>query len=142
MALVSEPINPYGNMGIGAVVYKDNKEVFSYSHYIAASKSNSNNVAEYMALEQILLWIRDNKLVEERIFIYGDSKLVINQMKGYWRIKNGLYVESALRCKQVRSEIEKAISFEWIPRELNKRADDLSKGKMVENNVEFKIQPQ
>jgi ribonuclease HI len=142
MALVSEPVNPYGNMGIGSVVYKDNQEVFSYSEYVEASKLNSNNVAEYLALEQILLWIRDNNTLESKIFIYGDSKLVINQMKGYWRVKRGLYVETAIRCKKIRSEIEKSLVFEWIPRELNSRADDLSKGKMIENKVEFKIQPQ
>ena len=49
-----EPINPYGNMGIGAILLKDNETIFSHSEFVPASKSNSNNVAEYMALEKIL----------------------------------------------------------------------------------------
>lgn len=139
-----EPINPYGNMGLGAILLKDNEAIFTHSEFIPASKENSNNVAEYMALEKILIFIKDTTLIEQKIFIYGDSKLVIMQMKGIWRIKNGLYVKAARRClsllKEIEQEIEKTIVFTWIPRELNQKADDLSKVKMIENKVEFKIQ--
>ena len=140
-----EPINPYGNMGIGAIILKDNKPVFKHSEFVPASKLNSNNVAEYCALEKILIFIRDTTIIENKIFIYGDSKVVIMQMKGSWRIKSGLYVSAARRCKELKNEIEndigKSLEFNWIPRELNNEADDLSKCKMVENKVEFKIQP-
>jgi ribonuclease HI len=140
-----EPINPYGNMGIGAILLKDNETIFSHSEFVPASKSNSNNVAEYMALEKILTYIRDTTIIEQKIFIYGDSKLVIMQMKGSWRIKGGLYVPAARRCKELQKEIEQEIQkkllFNWIPRELNQMADDLSKAKMIEHKVDFKIQP-
>lgn len=126
-----EPVNPYGNMGLGAIVLKDNQPLFKHSEFVPESKQNSNNVAEYMALEKILIFIRDTTILENKIFIYGDSKLVINQMKGWWRIKNGLYVSSARRCKELKNEIEndigKILDFNWIPRELNQVADDLSK---------------
>ncbi len=140
-----EPINPYGNMGLGAVLLKDNEVIFKHSEFVPASKHNSNNVAEYMALEKILIYIRDTTLIEQKIFIYGDSKMVIMQMKGTWRIKNGIYVKTAKVCqcilKEIEHEIGKNIVFNWIPRELNQLADDLSKAKMIENEVEFKIQP-
>lgn len=140
-----EPINPYGNMGIGAIILKDNEAVFKHSEFVPASKNNSNNVAEYMALEKILIYIRDTTIIENKIFIYGDSKMVIMQMKGSWRIKHGLYVSVAKNCKIIKEEIEKEIGkildFNWIPRQLNQVADDLSKAKMIENNVDFKIQP-
>lgn len=140
-----EPINPYGNMGIGAIILKDNQPIFKHSEFVPASKWNSNNVAEYCALEKILIFIRDTTIIETKIFIYGDSKLVINQMKGWWRIKSGLYVNAADRCKalkkEIQEEIEKQLIFEWIPRHLNNLADELSKVKMIENKVEFKIQP-
>lgn len=136
-----EPQNPYGNMGFGAYIQKDNQTIFTASEFLPASKSNSNNVAEYLALEQILLWFKQNEVKENTIHVHGDSKLVINQMMGSWRIKHGLYKEHALRCKKLIQELGKDFVFIWIPRDYNQKADDLSKGKMIENNVEFKIQP-
>lgn len=137
-----EPKNPYGNMGMGAIILKDNMPVFKHSSHIPESKENSNNVAEYLALEQLLIWLKENKVEEKIIFIYGDSKLVINQMNGMWKMKQGLYLQAARRCKTLAAQTGKVLDFKWIPREGNTLADDLSKEHLLKNNVEFKIQPQ
>lgn len=129
-------------MGMGAIVIKDNKTIYKYSGYLPEGKDNSNNVAEYLALEQILIWLKENKVSENTIFIYGDSKLVVNQMNGSWRIKHGLYKPHALRCKELISKLEKVLVIRWIGREGNQIADDLSKGHLKKNNIEFKLQPQ
>jgi ribonuclease HI len=136
-----EPTNPGGNLGIGAIVFHNNEAVLRHSDFIAAAQFNSNNVAEYLGLEQILIFLKDYSCEENKIFIYGDSKLVINQMTGKWRIKFGYYKEAALRCKKLIGTINKELVFTWIPREINQFADDLSKGKLILNGVEFKIQP-
>lgn len=136
-----EPYNPGGNLGIGAFVLQDNKEVFRHSGFVAASQMNSNNVAEYMALEKILIFLKDFICGEKKIFIYGDSMLVIKQMNGQWRMKFGMYKETALRCKRLIEEIDKEFIFQWIPREINQLADDLSKEQLINHNVEFKVQP-
>src|SRR5688572_11261655 len=114
-----EPMNPGGNLGIGSLILHDNVEVLKYSGFVEASRTNSNNVAEYMALEKILMFLKGYDCKEETIFIYGDSMMVINQMRGSWRIKHGMYKETALRCKKLIAEISKKLEFKWIPREVN-----------------------
>jgi|SRR6478752_890661 len=124
-----EPKNPGGNMGIGAYILVHGKEIYTHSNYILANSENSNNVAEYMALEKILQYLQSNDLKSKEIWIYGDSNLVIQQMSGKWKVKNGLYKESALRCKELalRLKTKHNLNYKWIPRELNERADKLSK---------------
>lgn len=77
-----EPRNPGGNMGIGACIRCGNGELFAYSDFVPAARHNSNNVAEYMAFEKLLDFFIEKKCSNQRIFIYGDSKLVIEQMFG------------------------------------------------------------
>ena len=136
-----EPRNPGGNMGMGAVIFIDGKEAATFKEFIEADKANSNNVAEYTAFLWILTTLENMGLHEEAKFIYGDSKLVIEQMLGNWRIKFGRYVLTAKICKK-QFEKFKNTHLQWIPREYNKYADELSKAELVKNNVEFKIQPQ
>lgn len=135
-----EPRNPGGNMGFGAIIFIDGIEYKSYSLFVQAHKSNSNNVAEYSSFKWILETLIKDGLHEKIIFVYGDSKLVIEQMKGYWRIKFGYYVPVAKECKELLKSF-KNIRLQWIPRERNDVCDRLSKGKLIENNVEFRIQP-
>jgi ribonuclease HI len=134
-----EPRNPGGNMGLGAIIYIDKKEFSSYSEYIPANKNNSNNVAEYSSFKWLLETLLKEGMNEKIIHIYGDSKLVIMQMKGYWRIKFGFYVNTAKECKELLKSF-KNVSLKWIPREENVYADQLSKGEMINNNCEFRIQ--
>jgi len=51
----------------------------------------TNNQAEYQTLIEALKWLRGS-LGESRsaasVTIFGDSKLVINQVQGTWKVKN------------------------------------------------------
>jgi ribonuclease HI len=86
-------------MGLGALILKDESPVFEKSDYVPAKFENSNNVAEYMAFIHTLDWLIENDLKERRIVVYGDSMLVVRQMNGEWRIKEGRYVEWAKKAK-------------------------------------------
>ncbi len=136
-----EPRNPGGNMGIGAIVIKEDEVLFEHSEYIVAHPSNSNNVAEYMGLNKILDWLLENNLNEHTILVYGDSKLAIEQVSGRWRIKQGRYVKYAHEAREKKGKFSN-IMFNWIPREKNSIADDLSKKGMIKNGCEFRIQKQ
>lgn len=140
-----EPWNPGGNMGVGATIRRAGKELFVHSKFIPAKRSNSNNVAEYMAFEAILDELLTGKFKDQRVHVCGDSKLVIEQMRGIWQIKFGRYVTYAKRCvekvQQVRTEQNIRLSFQWIPRGQNGYADELSKRELINNGIEFKIQP-
>jgi ribonuclease HI len=134
-----EPKNPNGNMGIGAFV-RCGKVTHEYSEAIMLGekgwKETSNNVAEYLALKAGLE-ICINEELTKNVQVFGDSKLVIQQMKGEWGIKGGLYVPTALICKRLLEHFEQ-ITFTWIPREENQLADDLSKKELLKNGVSYK----
>ena len=125
------PTNPGGYIGIGIYIEKDGKPFAKYSQFIEKSPDNSNNVAEYWALIWALKWL--NALIEEdEIIIKGDSKLVMLQMCGEWKINGGAYEKYA---KMAMGLMQKKITFQWIPRLQNKIADDLSKIGFVERNI-------
>jgi len=119
------PYNPAGFMGMGMYI-----EHFMYGDKWfdgeAKNYSNSNNVAEYLAVIGILKRLENVK--GEVIKIYGDSQLVVKQMTGEWKIKEGRYMEHALLAKALLKNLEKhnIVVIRWIPRYENVIADDLS----------------
>jgi probable phosphoglycerate mutase len=88
----------------------------------------SNNVAEYSGLIaglKAVLRIDAGADVEARM----DSKLVVEQMAGRWKIKHPDMRQLALEARDLAAQISAAggsVSFTWIPREQNKHADLLS----------------
>ncbi|WBL18458.1 reverse transcriptase-like protein [Citricoccus sp. NR2] len=83
----------------------------------------SNNVAEYSGLIAGLTMARDlnpNAMVRARL----DSKLVVEQMTGRWKIKNADMKRLAMEAHAVLPAHQ--VSYDWIPREKNKDADLLS----------------
>ncbi len=124
-----EPKNPGGNMGLGAAIFFDGVEFQTYSLFVDAHPANSNNVAEYGALQWVLNTLIELGLNDKPITIYGDSMLVVMQMSGKWKMKNGLYLQYAKECKQLVNMFFN-LSIKWVPREQNCFADDLSKSEI------------
>ena len=100
----------------------------------------SNNVAEYAALIALLEWFIEQELCNQEIMVKGDSMLVINQMFGTWKIKNGLYAPLAKKARDLLSRFTK-IQGEWIARDRNEVADGLSKDALKKAGVKLKLQP-
>lgn len=121
-----EPCNPGGTVGYGAIILKDNKKIWQHSASLPASPENSCNVAEYLGLITVLDWFIKNNLTHEQILIRGDSKLVIEQCFGKWRIKKGLYFPFAVEAKLKLKQFSK-LQGSWISRDYNTEADALSK---------------
>ena len=112
--------NP-GKAGAGAVIYKNNMEIFSISIFVG--EKETNNVAEYTGLliglkEAVKLGIKD-------LVVNGDSQLVIKQMKGEYQVKAPNLIKLFTEAKQLEKEFEK-ITFNHVYRTENKRADQLS----------------
>lgn len=83
----------------------------------------TNNVAEYIALVAGLEAALDIDPSAE-ILVRMDSKLVIEQMSGRWKIKHPDMIQLG---KQVQDLVRgKDITWQWIPREQNFRADALA----------------
>jgi len=80
----------------------------------------TNNVAEYSGLLAGLTRARSIDPAA-RIRVRMDSKLVVEQMSGRWKIKHPDMRELALEAQSVISGAD--VTFEWIAREFNSRAD-------------------
>jgi ribonuclease HI len=117
-----EPKNPGGKIGAGIYITDGVKE-FGSNTFVAAKPENTNNIAEYSAFIMILELMKNK--TGDKIEIFGDSMLVVNQMNGEWQIKSGAYREYALKAKPLLEDLKKknTVSISWIPREQNEKAD-------------------
>src|SRR5690606_26952562 len=82
-----------------------------------------NNVAEYRGLLAGLRAARDldpEAVVRARM----DSKLVVEQMSGRWKIKHPDMKPPAAEAARIFPR--ERVTYEWIPRERNKHADRLA----------------
>jgi probable phosphoglycerate mutase len=81
----------------------------------------SNNVAEYSGLIAGLEMVRAINPAAE-VEVRMDSKLVIEQMAGRWKIKNPDMRKLAVQANALRPA---RITWTWVPRSENKDADAL-----------------
>lgn len=83
----------------------------------------TNNVAEYRAV-LAAIELANEIAPDAKLLVRMDSKLVVEQMSGRWKIKNeGMQDLSTLMTKAIGS---RDVTFEWIPREQNSKADSLA----------------
>ena len=121
--------NP-GKLGLGACIIDEKGNEISA---VSLPKGfGTNNEAEYLSL--IALLKKAKKIGVKKLSCYGDSRLVINQLIGKYRVSEKfLPYHNEVR---LLAESFSFISFEWIRREDNQRADELSKqGLALHNKV-------
>ena len=73
-----------------------------------------------------------------------DSKLVVEQMSGRWKIKHEDMRRLALEARELCAAISDAggsVDFEWVPRESKKAADALSNDAMDGTSVTLEVSP-
>lgn len=84
----------------------------------------TNNVAEYQAVIEALKWIRKNfRLPPSRIQFFLDSKLVVNQLNGLFKVKEIKMRNLIIKVRQLEREAGGNASYELIPRQKNSLAD-------------------
>ncbi|WP_431773276.1 bifunctional RNase H/acid phosphatase [Streptomyces cucumeris] len=113
--------NP-GPAGYGAVVLDPGtgEPLAEAAEYIGTA---TNNVAEYKGL---IAGLRAAHALdpEARVQVRMDSKLVVEQMSGRWKIKHPDMRPLAAEAASVFPSGQ--VTYEWIPRERNKHADRLA----------------
>ncbi|TCO58700.1 putative phosphoglycerate mutase [Actinocrispum wychmicini] len=112
--------NP-GPAGYGAVVFDDESSVLAERS--ASIGVATNNVAEYQGLIAGLTAALDLGATEAEVRM--DSKLVVEQMSGRWQVKHPSMQSLAREARELVGKFDR-VTFEWIPRELNKHADRLA----------------
>jgi ribonuclease HI len=112
--------NP-GEAAFGAVVFDaDTREVVAErGERIGIA---SNNVAEYSGLIAGLEAVRELD-PEAQVDVRMDSKLVVEQMSGRWKIKHPDMRTLALRARDILPP--QNVTYTWIPRAENGAADAL-----------------
>lgn len=85
--------------------------------------TTTNNVAEYEGLIAGLEAARG--LEASEVDVRMDSKLVVEQMSGRWRVKHANLQPLAARASALVGSFER-VEFEWIPRAENTHADRLA----------------
>jgi len=82
----------------------------------------TNNVAEYTAVKRALE--RIGELGADDVLIRSDSKLLVEQLKGNYRVKNPTLQRLHAEVRGLARRFPK-IAYEHVPRERNTRADAL-----------------
>jgi ribonuclease HI len=134
-----EPRNPGGHAAWGALVQLDGTTVYAEGGYCGFGPRMSNNVAEYSAFcaaaEECLKY-------PGVVFIRGDSKLVVMQLQGKWKVNGGLYKPFYDKAKPLWNQLKNRSKLEWIPREENDECDYLSKKVLKDMGIKFVLQPE
>ncbi|WP_329398393.1 bifunctional RNase H/acid phosphatase [Streptomyces melanogenes] len=113
--------NP-GPAGYGAVVLDPvtGETLAEAAEYIGVA---TNNVAEYKGL---IAGLKAAKALDPaaKVRVRMDSKLVVEQMSGRWKIKHPDMKPLAAEAGRILPPAQ--VTYEWIPREKNKHADRLA----------------
>ena len=112
--------NP-GIAGCGAVLYDEHNQKLDESHkYLGLC---TNNQAEYHSLLLAIGLASSHKL--KSLEVRMDSKLVVNQMLGNWRVNHENLKELHEKAKE-EAKVFSEFKVTYIPRELNSEADQLA----------------
>jgi ribonuclease HI len=110
--------NP-GPAAIAFIIERSGEKNFEYKERLGEA---TNNVAEYTALIRALEKARD--LGGKRLAIRSDSDLMVQQMKGQYKVKNAGLVPLFDKARRLCQDFD-SVTFRHIPREENTRADRL-----------------
>jgi ribonuclease HI len=80
----------------------------------------TNNQAEYLGMIKGLERCRD--LGIDKVHLHSDSQLVVNQMNGFYKVKNQELAPLHQQLKELADSFEE-VTFQYVPRELNRESD-------------------
>lgn len=111
--------NP-GESGIGIVLVDEDGKKNNIKEYIGIG---TNNQAEYKALIRGI--VEAKSLKKNNLKIFSDSQLVVNQIKGQWKVKDASLKELFSHAKELLRHFQN-VEITHIARENNKEADKLA----------------
>jgi ribonuclease HI len=73
-----------------------------------------------------LEWIKKNLPITDYqllITFFLDSKLIVNQLNGLYKIKNSVLRNLIIKVRQLEKEVNGNVSYRFVSREKNRQAD-------------------
>lgn len=123
--------NP-GEAAVGFLIYKINLNNGLQTELCRMGKTigvATNNVAEYKAVIEALIWVKTNlgkELEKEKDSLFEfklDSKLVASQLSGTFKIKDPNLRLLLVNVYNLVGALKTTASYTYIPREENQAAD-------------------
>lgn len=115
-------------MGVGVHANLAGQEIFAKG--FSPDTLGTSNVAEWTGCLAALL-VAESQIGRiggiKEVELISDSQLIVKQLKGEWSIKETNFLKYYYDCQEIIKRIRKRVSIKWVPREQNKRADELSK---------------
>ncbi len=99
----------------GQLIYQEGKHI----------GVTTNNVAEYTAVLKSLQYLKEKFDSDLEVIFYMDSKLVVEQLSGRFKIKSEHLKGIIYKINQLARLFGK-VSYNHVPRELNKQADKMA----------------
>jgi len=116
-----------GNPGLAGagVAIKDEtgKIICSLSKFLG---NKTNNEAEYAAVNLAVDWLSQNLPKTKEIQFFFDSRLLVNQLSGHWRVKAPHLKPIVANLRLKIAGLGKKVLFNHLPREENSLADGLA----------------
>lgn len=110
-----------GLMALGFVVYSiQDEELFNGKR--TCGRRGTSNISEYRSLIAGLQSCLENKI--EIIHIYSDSLIMVKQITEAMKVTNPILMKHRNKCIELLDKF-KSYTIKWIPRNENKRADQL-----------------
>lgn len=134
-----QPKNPGGIATYGWVIYGTAQEILAEDCAVAKNGGPlaTNNYAEYCALGFSLKWLREQNW-KGILSVQADSKLLICQVTREWKcnakhldaLRQRIWEHLAFMDLKTVHEVPESevptVHFNWVPREMNAYADELS----------------
>ena len=119
--------SPDKNEGYGYVIMNGEDIIAEgWGFKLFSGEPATGNSSEWKSLQLGLKLLEELELEFNTLTIKGDSMLVINQASQKWKLKKGVYLETAQDTLKEFSEIFKKAKFKHVYREYNDYADALS----------------
>lgn len=121
--------SPRGSSSACVILDYDGRVIAEHSKFLGYGVSN--NIAEYEGVIDCLT--KAAELGIKEIDIFSDSQLIVYQVEEKWQVKDQKLMVLRERVWNLALEFDE-VSISWIPREKNKRADELCRIELDANS--------
>jgi ribonuclease HI len=120
--------NPGGIVGYGWYCPETDENGFGAA--FQGGDAATNNMSEWLGVVAALIHLLGANNLIGTVTIKSDSELLVHQLNGEWRVKHSNLKPIAAIANMMIEELQNSgvqVVAEWIPREQNRVADELSR---------------